>query len=161
QNLTLQGNMLIGSISRRGTGPLFHAIDAERGEAIEPPFASATEADVAEACTMAAAAFDPYREMDLEKRALFLEAIADNIIGLGDELIERCVIESGLPRGRILGERDRTVGQMRFFANVVRDRGFLGVRIDPTIPDRTPLPRPDMRLRHIALGPVAVFGASN
>lgn len=153
--------MLIGSISRRGTGPLFHALDSARGEAIEPPFANATEADVAEACAMAAAAFDTYRETDLEKRALFLETIADNIIGLGDELIERCIIESGLPRGRILGERDRTVGQMRFFANVVRDRGFLGIRVDQAISDRTPLPRPDLRLRHIALGPVAVFGASN
>jgi NADP-dependent aldehyde dehydrogenase len=153
--------MLIGSISRRGTGPLFHALDAERGEAIEPSFASATEADIAEACAMASTAFDPYRETDLEKRALFLETIADNILGLGDELIERCVIESGLSRGRIIGERDRTIGQMRFFANVVRDRSFLGIRIDRAVPDRTPLPRPDMRLRHIALGPVVVFGASN
>ena len=69
--------------------------------------------------------------------------------------------ESGLPRGRIEGERGRTCGQLRLFAQVVRDGGYLGVRIDPAQPDRQPLPRPDLRLRNIALGPVAVFGASN
>jgi NADP-dependent aldehyde dehydrogenase len=53
------------------------------------------------------------------------------------------------------------VGQLRLFANVVRDGGFIGARIDPAMPDRTPLPRPDIRLRQIAVGPVAVFGASN
>jgi len=35
------------------------------------------------------------------------------------------------------------------------------VRVDPALPERQPLPRPDLRLRHVPLGPVAVFGASN
>src|SRR5690606_2197599 len=67
----------------------------------------------------------------------------------------------GLPQVRILGERARTVGQLRLFANVVRTGAHRGVRIDPALPDRTPLPRVDIRQRKIPLGPVAVFGASN
>jgi NADP-dependent aldehyde dehydrogenase len=66
-----------------------------------------------------------------------------------------------LPRARLEGERGRTVGQLKLFAGVVRRGGWMGVRIDPALPDRAPLPRPDLRLRMIPLGPVAVFGASN
>ena len=69
--------------------------------------------------------------------------------------------ESGLPRGRIEGERGRTVGQLRLFASVVRDGLWLDARIDPAQPERKPMPRSDLRLRNIAIGPVAVFGASN
>jgi alpha-ketoglutaric semialdehyde dehydrogenase len=69
--------------------------------------------------------------------------------------------ETGLPRPRIEGERARTVGQLRLFASVVRDGSYVAARIDPALPDRKPLPRPDLRLRRIAVGPVAVFGASN
>ena len=69
--------------------------------------------------------------------------------------------ETGLPQARLLGERARTTGQLRLFADVVRAGEHRGVRIDPAQPDRTPLPRVDIRQRKIALGPVAVFGASN
>jgi NADP-dependent aldehyde dehydrogenase len=69
--------------------------------------------------------------------------------------------ESGLPRARLEGERARTVGQLRMFASVVREGSFLEARIDPALPERKPLPRPDLRLRNVAVGPVAVFGASN
>jgi alpha-ketoglutaric semialdehyde dehydrogenase len=69
--------------------------------------------------------------------------------------------ETGLPRARLEGERGRTTGQLRLFASVLRDGGFLEARIDPAMPDRKPLPRPDLRLRNVPLGPVAVFGASN
>src|SRR3546814_14406411 len=71
------------------------------------------------------------------------------------------MLESGLPRARLEGERGRTAGQLRLFASVVREGGWLDVTIDPAMPDRAPLPRPDLRRRNVALGPVAVFGASN
>lgn len=109
----------------------------------------------------AAAAFDTYRETDLETRAAFLEAIAAEIEALGDELIETAVAETGLPAARITGERGRTCGQLRLFAQVVRRGDWIGARIDPAMPDRTPLPRADLRQRFIPLGPVVVFGASN
>ena len=94
-------------------------------------------------------------------RDRFLETIAEQILALGDGLIERAMRESGLPRARLEGERGRTVGQLRLFASVVREGSWLQARIDPALPQRTPLPRADLRQRHIALGPVAVFGASN
>ena len=113
------------------------------------------------ACAGAEAAFDSYRATDANTRAAFLEAIGDEIITLGDPLIEAACRESGLPRGRIEGERGRTVGQLKLFAGVLRRGGWMGLRIDPAQPDRSPLPRPDLRLRMVPLGPVAVFGASN
>ena len=50
---------------------------------------------------------------------------------------------------------------MRLFAKVLRRGDFLGARIDRAQPQRTPLPRVDLRQCRIGVGPVAVFGASN
>ena len=117
--------------------------------------------DVATACAAAEAAFEPYRQMGHEARAAFLERIGAEIVAIGDPLIEAAMRESGLPRARLEGERGRTVGQLKMFADVVRRGEWLGLRIDPALPDRQPMARPDLRLRMIPLGPVAVFGASN
>ncbi|HSN35397.1 MAG TPA: aldehyde dehydrogenase (NADP(+)), partial [Arthrobacter sp.] len=99
--------------------------------------------------------------LDPETHADFLEAIADNIEAIGEELITRAGLETGLPAARLQGERARSAGQLRLFAAVVRQGDFRGVRVDPALPDRAPLPRADIRQRQIPLGPVAVFGASN
>ncbi len=155
------GEMLIGTTPVRGTQGAVRAVNPATGEVMEPAFAGASPAEVAQACAMARAAFAPFRETSLEARAAFLEAIADEIMALGDPLIERVMAESGLPRGRVEGERGRTCGQLRLFAQVVRAGDFLDARIDPAMPDRQPLPRVDLRLRNIGIGPVAVFGASN
>ena len=81
-------------------------------------------------------------------------------MALGDDLIERCVIETGLPRARIEGERGRTVGQLALFASLVHDGGFLDARIDPARPERMPL-RASTCACATSRSPVAVFGASN
>lgn len=159
--MTLTGNLLIGRQCPRGTHGTLHAIDAATGATLEPAFGGATPQQLDHACALAWQAFDTYRETAPERRADFLEAIAGNILAVGDALIDRCVAESGLPRARIEGERGRTVGQLRLFANLLRQGDFLELRVDPAQPERKPLPRPDLRLRHIPLGPVAVFGASN
>jgi alpha-ketoglutaric semialdehyde dehydrogenase len=139
----------------------FRGINPATDEALDPPFEEAGAPELERACALAAAAFDTYRETSLEARAQFLEAIAAHILALGDALIERAVAETGLPRGRIEGERGRTVGQLRLFASVVRDGAWLDARIDPAQPGRAPLARADLRLRNVPVGPVAVFGASN
>ncbi len=159
--MNLTGELLIGSGRAAGRPGAFRGINPVNGETLEPPFAEAGAAEVERACALAWAAFDAYRETGLEERARFLEAIASGILGIGDALIERAMAETGLPRGRIEGERARTVGQLRLFADAVRDGAWLDLRVDPAQPGRTPLPRADLRLRNIALGPVAVFGASN
>lgn len=157
----IQGEMFIGSAAVAGSNGHLAAVDPSTGAALEPRFGGATLDDADRACALAEAAFDTYRETAPELRASFLEAIAENILTLGDELIVRCMAETGLPRARLEGERGRTVGQLRLFAGIVRDGGYLGLRIDPAMPERPPAPRPDLRLRHIAVGPVVVFGASN
>ncbi|HUH03226.1 MAG TPA: aldehyde dehydrogenase (NADP(+)) [Kofleriaceae bacterium] len=139
----------------------FHAFEAASGEPLEPAYPASTVEDVAAACETAAGAFDAYRELPAERRAAFLDAIGDEIMALGDALLERGSRETGLPIARLTGERGRTVGQLKLFAQVVRDGHWRGVRVDPALPDRQPLPRPDLRLRKIPVGPVAVFGASN
>ncbi|RVU17211.1 aldehyde dehydrogenase (NADP(+)) [Methylobacterium oryzihabitans] len=159
--MDIRGENLIGATPVRGSAAPLHAVAAATGERLEPGFPGATLADLDRACALAAAALPAYRDTAPEARAAFLEAIAAGILDIGDDLIVRCMAETGLPRARLEGERARTVGQLRLFAGVVRDGGHLEARIDPAQPERTPLPRPDLRLRMVALGPVAVFGASN
>jgi alpha-ketoglutaric semialdehyde dehydrogenase len=138
-----------------------NGIDPSTGRTLEPVFAVSSLAEVAEACRHAAAAFDTYRELTPEARATFLETIATRLEARGEDLIARAIAESGLPRPRLTGELGRTTGQLRMFARVVREGNWAGVTMDRPLPDRRPLPRPDLRQRKIALGPVAVFGASN
>lgn len=159
--MQIGGKLLLGADAVQGTAETFRAFNPSTGELMEPEFHGASPDQVAKACNLAAEAFDTYRKTSLEARAAFLEAIAQAIMDLGDELIERTVAESGLPRPRIEGERGRTVGQLRLFATVVRQGLWLSPILDSALPDRTPLPRPDLRHRKIPLGPVAVFGASN
>ncbi len=159
-NTNINGDMLIGATAVHGGAPTFHAINPATGLEMEPPFGTGTTADAERACMLAQQAFDTYRDTTLDQRAEFLERIAQNILDLGPALINRAMQESGLPQGRIEGERGRTVGQLRLFAKVVRDGRWLGAALDSALPDRTP-PRPDLRLRKIGLGPVVVFGASN
>ncbi|KQN26362.1 2,5-dioxovalerate dehydrogenase [Sphingomonas sp. Leaf33] len=156
----IDGSMLIGATARQA--PVrFQAIDPSVGETISGDFSSATPKDAAEACALAEVAFPAYAATTPEDRARFLEAIAEDILSIGDPLIARAMQESGLPRARLEGERGRTVGQLRLFADVVRRGDYLDATIDPAMPDRAPLPRPDMRRVNLAIGPVAVFGASN
>lgn len=154
------GELLIGH-ARAQTKETFRGVNPATGEELDPPFSGAGAEHVVQACALAAAAFEPYRHLPLDVRARFLEAIADQIMAIGDELLERAQLESGLPLAHLTGERARTVGQLRLFADEVRKGGWLGLRIDPALPDRKPLPRSDLRLRKIPVGPVVVFGASN
>ncbi|QNQ09742.1 aldehyde dehydrogenase (NADP(+)) [Sphingomonas alpina] len=158
--MDITGAILIGS-GERTASETFDGVDPATGATLAPPISQAGLDDVAAACTLAEAAFPVFSELALEQRAAFLETIADRIAAIGDDLIVRAMAESGLPRARLEGERGRTIGQLKLFAGVVRQGDWLDVTIDPALPDRAPLPRPDLRRRNVALGPVAVFGASN
>ena len=157
----LAGANLIGAASVTGREEAIRGYDPTKGEPLAPAYGGASGDDLERACRLADEAFDGYRETTPEARAKFLERIAERLLESGDALVERAMQESGLPRARLEGERGRTVGQLRLFAAVLREGSWLGARIDPAMPDRKPLPRSDLRLRHIPVGPVAVFGASN
>lgn len=123
-----------------------------------------TEASVEEvdkAAALAADAFKIYSKISGVKKATFLRAIAEEIEGLGDELLHVYSAESGLPNGRAKGERGRTLGQLRAFANHVEEGHWVEASIDTAQPERQPLPKVDLRKMNVALGPVVVFGASN
>jgi alpha-ketoglutaric semialdehyde dehydrogenase len=158
--MTVSGELFIGE-ERVSTAESFRAVNTSLAQCIEPAFSAAGTAEVAAACELAWSAFDRFRNLDAELRARFLEAIAAQILAAGDELLMRAHAESSLAVARLTGERARTVGQLRMFADEVRRSDWQGVRIDPSLPERQPAPRPDLRQRRVPLGPVAVFGASN
>jgi 2,5-dioxopentanoate dehydrogenase len=157
----LTGQMLIAGSPVRGSGTPIRGFNPSTGQELEPAYPYGDQSHVDAACSAAAAAFAVYRSTTSEQRAQFLEAIAANIEAVRDDVIARAVAESGLPEARISGEVGRTTGQLRLFADVLREGSWNGARIDPALPDRKPLPRPDIRQRSIPLGPIAVFGASN
>jgi len=159
--MTLTGHSLIAGQTVAGEGKTTFAFNPATNEQLEPAYTLLTEEQLKAATTAAAEAFESFSALDPETHAAFLDSIAENIEAIGDELIVRAGQETGLPAARLQGERVRTTGQLRLFANVVRQGDFRGVRIDPALPGRTPLPRADIRQRQIPLGPVAVFGASN
>ncbi|WP_172332819.1 aldehyde dehydrogenase (NADP(+)), partial [Mangrovicoccus sp. HB161399] len=113
------------------------------------------------ACEAAEDAFWTYGYTSREERAAFLDAIAGEIEARAEAITEIGTQETGLPEGRLQGERGRTTGQLRLFASHIRDGKYLDIRHDPALPDRAPLPRPDLRMIQRPIGPVAVFGASN
>ncbi|MEZ4780740.1 MAG: aldehyde dehydrogenase (NADP(+)) [Flavobacteriaceae bacterium] len=127
----------------------------------EHTFSEATSDEINEAVELAAKAFKSFRSTSGKQKADFLNAIADEILALDDELINVYCSESGLPEGRAKGERGRTVYQLRTFADLVTDGSWVEAAIDTAIPDREPLPKSDIRKMNIPLGPIVVFGASN
>lgn len=158
--MKITGELLIGNQARMGENGTLTVVEAATGKALSGAFGGASAADLDAAAQLAWQAFPVYRDTALEERAALLEKAAANILAIGEPLIERAMAESGLPRGRLEGERMRTVNQLRLFAGVVREGAFQDLRFDPADAGRTP-PKPELKLRKVGLGPVAVFGASN
>lgn len=159
--MTLHGKSLLAGTPGPAGGKTFRAINPATATALEPDFHEASAADVARTLDASAAAFAEYRTRSGADRARLLETIATEIEALGDPLLQRVTAETGLPLARITGERARTCGQLRLFAQLVREGSWVDARIDPALPERQPLPRPDLRRMAIPLGPVVVFGSSN
>lgn len=159
--MSLTGQQLIGYSQSRQGKQTFAGINPKTNEALSPVFYEATTAEVDAAVQKADAAFAIYRHKSGQQKAEFLEKIAEEILAIGDVLIETASLETALPLPRLQGERGRTVGQLRLFAAMLREGSWLDARIDTAQPDRQPAPKPDLRQMQIPLGPVAVFGASN
>lgn len=159
--IDIQGRQYIGgtrsALGRRN----LQSLGAQDGAPYPVSFFEATRDEVEAAARAASGAYPAYRQMAADARAALLDAIADEIDALGDDFIAEVHRETALPVGRLAGERGRTTGQLRLFATLLRRGDFHGARIDRALPQRQPLPRPDIRQVQIGLGPVAVFGASN
>ena len=137
------------------------ASDPRTGTELQPAFAEGTGEEVDRALQLAAEAAMVLRRTGSEQIAAFLLAVRDQILALGDILLERAMQESGLDRARLTGERTRTLNQIKMFADLVTEGSWVDARIETALPHREPLPRPDLRRMLMPIGPVAVFGASN
>ena len=159
--MELTGTSFIGSHRGSRDGSSFHSFAPQTGEPIQPVFRSATPQELERAVRLAHEAFASYAQTSGKTRAAFLRRIADAFESHPHELAERAHLETALPIPRLTGEVTRTANQFRMFAGVVEEGSWVQARIDPALPNRQPLPRPDIRSMLRPLGPVAVFGASN
>ncbi len=158
---TLTGENFTGFTTSAKSKETFQVFSPAQNSFLEDKFSLATETELEYVLQLANKAFAKYRNLSPLKRAEFLDAIADEIMAIGDALIERCTAETALPAARITGERARTCNQLKMFAQLLRDGWYVDARIDTAQPQRQPLPKSDIRRMLIPIGPVAVFGASN
>ena len=159
--MELTGKQWIGGKVEAVGDQTFQAHNPADQTVLNPPFYEAKVAEAGMALRLAHESFDAFRTRSPEERAKLLDTIADEIMALGDALLERANQETGLPMARLAGERGRAVGQARLFADLIREGSWVDARIDTAIPYRQPLPKPDVRRMLIPIGPVVVFGASN
>jgi len=161
KNTMMTGKNYIGNKQSAKGSKTYKTFNPQLNSENDTLFTEATPQEIDEAVHLASEAFKTFRMVSGDKKALFLNAIADEILALDDELIQTYCRESGLPEGRAKGERGRTVFQLRSFADLVKEGSWVEASIDTAQPNREPLPKPDIRKLLIPLGPVVVFGASN
>ncbi len=158
--------MLSGfSIIGRGRGAVTaHQLRARSpitGQSLPEEFYIASPDEINRTLELASKAAPEFSGLNAAQRAVFLDAIGEEILAIGPALLERAHLETGLPEARLSGERDRTVNQLKLFAAVLREGSWVNAVIDTALPDRKPLPRTDLRKMNVAIGPVVVFAASN
>jgi len=159
--MQLLGTSFIGYSRSNGTETCGHGIQPGTGTVLEPAYLSATPDEVERTMSLASAAFPIYSGLTGKARAGFLRAIATEIEGAVEVIVERGLLETGLPEARLRGETGRTTGQLRMFANLVEEGSWVDARIERADADRKPIPKVDLRSMLRPLGPVAVFCASN
>lgn len=159
--MQLHGQQLIGKATSAERDEAFTATNPQTGETLAPRFHEASTAEAERAVARADEAFDAFAQTSPDQRAGLLEAIADQLEALGDDLLDRTHAETALPMKRLQGERARAVNQTKLFAQMIREGSWVEARIDRGDPSREPMPKPDVRRMLVPIGPVAVFGASN
>jgi alpha-ketoglutaric semialdehyde dehydrogenase len=159
--MSISGKNIIGTTTSASSSETFQAFNPVSGEKLPTAYHVASDDEVDEAMSKAEAAFAIFKNIPWTQRAKFLRRIADEMEALGDLLVETASAETGLPGARIIGERGRTTGQLRMFADHIEEGSWVEARIDTALPDRTPIPKQDIRKMMVPLGPVVVFGASN
>jgi NADP-dependent aldehyde dehydrogenase len=136
-------------------------IDPRTGDPVGDGVPETTSEQLDEILAAAAAAAGPFGATAPAVRASLLRGLADALDAQVTPLAELAGRETGLPSGRLTGEVARTSFQLRLFAEVVEDGGYLEAILDPADPKAAPAPRPDLRRMLEPLGPVLVFAASN
>jgi len=153
-------NYIGNNLSAKGS-KTYTTFNPQLNKENEFSYAEATPEEIDQAVHLAKNAYHEFSGISGKRKAEFLNAIADEILALDNLLIKTYCSETGLPEGRAMGERGRTVGQLRSFAELVNEGSWVEASIDTAISNRAPIPKPDLRKMLIPLGPVVVFGASN
>lgn len=135
-------------------------MDPRSGRGVGEPVADTTAAELDRLAALAATAFPQWAATSREQRAHVLEEVASALDAEAPALAAIADGETALGLPRLQGEIQRTSGQLRLFARVIREGGYLEAILDSPDAAATP-PRPDLRRMLRPLGPVAVFGASN
>jgi NADP-dependent aldehyde dehydrogenase len=159
--MPLHGQNIVGNEISCCGGVPFRGVNPATGAELPDDFFEADSDEIDRALKLAEQSFDAYRSKTPSERAAFLDRIGAEIDAIGDELIDRTVAETGLGADRLKGERARTVNQLRMFARLLEEGSWVQATIDRAIPDRKPLPKPDIRRVLIPLGPIVAFSASN
>jgi NADP-dependent aldehyde dehydrogenase len=159
--MTINGYSVIGFSTGTAQADSFAATDPATGNTLPGRFYSASAQEVSKAAELAGAAFSSFSIAAPVKRAEFLDCAARKIEGAAEILVPRVMAETALPEMRVRGELGRTTGQLRLFAELLREGSWVDARIERALPDRQPLPKPDVRSLMEPLGPVTVFCASN
>ena len=157
----ITGKNCIGGQFKADGAVEFKTVDPKKNVQNPTVFIEATKEEIESAAELAWEAFKAFRKISGKQRADFLNTIADEMLALDQELLDTYMLESGLPEGRAIGERGRTVFQLRSFAKLVENDDWRENTFDAAQPDRKPQPKDDLRKTMIPLGPVVVFGASN
>ncbi len=155
------GKSFIGFNRGAESEKILYGVNPTKGEQLQPAFYSAGLDEVDRAARLAEEAFSSYPKASGFERANFLRTIAENIESVKDDLIARANTETALPIPRLQNETGRTINQLHLFANVAEEGSWVEARIDQAEPQRTPLPKPDVRSMLRPLGAVTVFCASN
>jgi alpha-ketoglutaric semialdehyde dehydrogenase len=161
QTMPLTGLSFIGNQRGVPGGAPIQAINPATGERLDPVYHSASSIEVDQTAQLASQAFPVYAELSGKAKGVFLRSIADGLDAIQQQLADRAHLETALPMPRLLGEVTRTTGQMRTFATLIEEGTWVEARIDTALPDRKPLPRPNLRSLLRPLGPVVVVGPSN
>jgi len=151
------GNHVIAGVAVQGD----EQFESEPATGTAESYSVGRVSDVEKAVSAAEQAFLSYGYSERRARAEFLNSVADEIDARGDAITDIGTRETGLPEARLQGERGRTCGQLRLFADHISSDAYLDKRHQPALPDRTPIPGPEHKLVQRPIGPVAVFGASN
>ena len=152
---------LIGFSRGEVSEEVFHAENPSTGDRIPTVYCAASDEEVDRAVELSDDAVVPLASLSGAEKARFLRTIADNVEGIVEDLVAIVTAETGLPEPRVRAETGRTSGQLRLFADLVEEGSWVDARIDHAMPDRQPIPKPDLRAMLRPLGPVGVFCASN
>src|SRR6202035_2599459 len=135
---------------------MIQGYDPRTGKPAGDPVAETTDDAVDRIAQAAGAAAGPWAGTSRADRARALGAVADALDTRAADLVEVADTETALGVPRLTGEGARTTGQLRLFGEVLADGGYQDVIISPPgegVPGLARIKR--------AIGPVAVFAASN